>query len=188
MAHIIIDIALVCIVVFCVVRGSKRGLAKTILGILGVVVAYAGAAWIASHYYEEFTPILSAWLEKNASKLGEGSELEVFASVAGAAGTSISAYLSGKLSYCAVYLISFVGLGLVWGVAARIIASVFRLPGLHTVNSFGGAIAGLAYGLIFMLAAAWLLRYISDLLPAGAVESSVVLQLVNNMLAQYFKL
>ncbi|MCL2401590.1 MAG: CvpA family protein [Oscillospiraceae bacterium] len=60
--NIIIDIALVAIIAFCVWRGYKSGLIRSVFGVVMLIVAIIGANLVATAYSDEFTGMLNPFV------------------------------------------------------------------------------------------------------------------------------
>ena len=62
--------------------------------------------------------------------------------------------------YGLLYAASFVGLSFVLKIVFRTLDSVKAVPGLSSVNAMGGLILGFAQGLVLLIAAAFVLRFV----------------------------
>ena len=63
-----------------------------------------------------------------------------------------------SLLYGVLFLLSFLILMVLLKLAIRALDLVLKLPGLHLVNSLGGAVVGLVEGALLVFLAIWLLR------------------------------
>ena len=63
-----------------------------------------------------------------------------------------------SLLYGVLFLLSFLILMVLLKLAIRALDLVLKLPGLHLVNSLGGAVVGLVEGALLVFLAIWILR------------------------------
>ena len=76
----------------------------------------------------------------------------------------------------------FVILSTVFRIVARTLRIVEKLPGVRQLNELGGALAGLAKGLVLVCLALWVLCHIGVITPEMA-EGSIVLGLLPGWIA-----
>ena len=76
----------------------------------------------------------------------------------------------------------FVILSAVFRIVARTLRIVEKLPGVRQLNELGGALAGLAKGLVLVCLALWVLCHTGVITPEMA-EGSVVLGLLPGWIA-----
>ena len=96
--------------------------------------------------------------------------------------------LCSKLAYVATAVIAFLLIIIVFTVVANILNLAFKLPGLEFINYLFGTLFGLAKGLIFAFALAWVLRYTGFIFGEKTVEDTILLKwmMEHNLLAHFF--
>lgn len=72
--------------------------------------------------------------------------------------TAVVESLAQTMIYGLLFAVSFVLLSLMLNALVKAMDLVFRLPGLHLINSLGGATIGLAEGALMLFLAIWVLR------------------------------
>ena len=77
--------------------------------------------------------------------------------------------LAQSILYAALFLVSFVGL-------IRAMDLVLQLPGLHLVNSLGGAVIGLIEGALVLFLAIWVLRRFGVSFETDTVSATHILR------------
>ncbi len=77
---------------------------------------------------------------------------------------AVSARFVSALAYIFAFLIAYLLLNIVFAVIINLCNVIFKLPGLKMLNGIGGAVLGLAVGLLIVFAIAWAARYLSFLL------------------------
>ncbi|MGI5972114.1 MAG: CvpA family protein [Oscillospiraceae bacterium] len=80
------------------------------------------------------------------------------------------------LAYLFTFAISFLLISIVFAVILNLVNVVFNMPGLHILNSVGGGILGLMYGVMLVFVIAWLVRFLGFVLPERMVEHTRVLR------------
>jgi hypothetical protein len=79
-------------------------------------------------------------------------------------------------AYVLTYIIMFILLIIIFGVIGNLFNLAFKLPGLELVNGVLGTLLGLAKGLVYVFAIAWVLRFTGLLLPEEKVNSTILLK------------
>jgi len=79
-------------------------------------------------------------------------------------------------AYVLCYVIMFVLLIIAFGVIGNLINLAFKLPGLELVNTIMGILFGLAKGLMYAFAIAWVLRFTGLLIPEETVDQTILLK------------
>ena len=179
--------------------GAKRGLLKSLAGLLIVVVALLGASWAADHLSE---PVMR-WVEPRVTqRVGQKIE-ESHAADAGQmlqalsfrgdslqklldtvsqrvqeTGESliraVSLSVARSVASTAVYVVSFlVLLALLW---KPLNAIVTRLPLVSTVNGLGGAALGLVCGGLTLFVAVWAMQRFGWLLTPELIDGTTLLK------------
>lgn len=95
---------------------------------------------------------------------------------AAGAAARVAAAIAQSVAFAALFLVFFVLILVGWTLLAHALDLVARLPGLHFLNRAGGAAMGLVKGCIFLFLAAWLLRYVGDVIPAEAMKETWLLR------------
>ncbi len=96
--------------------------------------------------------------------------------------------LCSKLAYVATAVIAFLLIIIIFTVVANVLNLAFKLPGLEFINYLFGTLFGLAKGLIFAFALAWVLRYTGFIFGEKTVEDTILLKWMmdHNLLAHFF--
>lgn len=84
--------------------------------------------------------------------------------------------LCSVAAYVLTYIIMFVLLIIIFGVIGNLFNLAFKLPGLELINGLLGTILGLAKGLVYVFAIAWVLRFTGMLLPEEKVNATILLK------------
>ena len=79
-------------------------------------------------------------------------------------------------AYVLTYIIMFILLIIIFAVIGNLFNLAFKLPGLELINGVLGTLLGLAKGLIYVFAIAWVLRFTGILLPEEKVNSTILLK------------
>ena len=182
--------------------GAKRGLLKSLAGLLIVLVALWGASWAADHLTEP----VAQWIEPRVTqrverKLEEshavdaGQMLQAFSfrgsglqkmldtvhqrvqqtgeTVSRAGAQSIARSVAGTAVYVVVFLIL---LALLWLLMKPLNAIVTRLPLISTVNGLGGAALGLVCGGLTLFVAVWAMQRFGWLLTPELIDGTTLLK------------
>ncbi len=96
--------------------------------------------------------------------------------------------LCSKLAYVATAVIAFLLIIIIITVIANVLNLAFKLPGLEVINYVFGILFGLAKGLIFAFAIAWVLRYTGFIFKQETIDETILLKwmMEHNMLAHFF--
>lgn len=102
--------------------------------------------------------------------------------------TALVEVLCSKLAYVATAVIAFLLIIIIFTVVANVLNLAFKLPGLEFINYLFGTLFGLAKGLIFAFALAWVLRYTGFIFGEKTVEDTILLKWMmdHNLLAHFF--
>ena len=84
--------------------------------------------------------------------------------------------LAQSVLYAALFLVSFVGLTILLKLLIRAMDLVLQLPGLHLVNSLGGAVIGLIEGALVLFLAIWVLRRFGVSFETDTVSATHILK------------
>lgn len=196
------DILVLAALVAAAWLGARRGLLKSLAGLLIVLVALWGASWAADHLTEP----VAQWIEPRVTqrverKLEEshaadaGQMLQAFSfrgsglqkmldavhqrvqqtgeTVIRAVAQSIARSVAGTAVYVVVFLILLV---LLWLLMKPLNAIVTRLPLVSTVNGLGGASLGLVCGGLTLFVVVWAMQRFGWLITPELVEKTTLLK------------
>lgn len=91
--------------------------------------------------------------------------------------TSLSEKLATTIAQNGLFILCFLLILILWTLLARTLNLVAKLPGLHTLNKFGGFLFGVLRGAILLFLCAWLVRWLwNDLIPVTIIEQSKLLR------------
>lgn len=160
----ILDFLILGFLVFCIIRGWKRGFVSQILDFAGVLVAF----FVASQY----GAVLGKWLagilnlEKFATKAvvteaeGQGASNLIVGTLKGIIPDVVAA-LQNLLGYVILFFLTLI--------AVKLLSSLFKslndVPVLGKLNTFGGILFGFLKGAVITLVVIWVL----SLLPLPKV-------------------
>ena len=182
--------------------GARRGLLKSLAGLLIVVVALLGASWAADHLTEP----VAQWIEPRVTQRVEQKIEESHAADAGqmlqalsfrgdslqklldtvsqrvqetgeslirAVSLSVARSVASTAVYVVVFLILLV---LLWLLMKPLNAIVTRLPLVSTVNGLGGAALGLVCGGLTLFVVVWAMQRFGWLITPDLVEKTTLLK------------
>ena len=192
----VIDAILAAVLVGLVWLGAKRGLMKSLAGVIGVGAAFFGASWCANRFV---TPV-SRWLEpllresirqKLSGQDGAdaGELLSAFAfdthslekiledvaqrvkETGESVFSAVTESVSHSIAYGIVYAAAFIAILLVvWLDLAG------KLPVVRTVNAWGGALLGLVWAVLLLFAAVWLMQRFNWVVTPELIRDSILLK------------
>ena len=177
---VIIDLIAAAVLAGFALFGARRGLFRTLAGILIIVLAMvgarmaAGAAVMERHIQRQLdktlppVPDVPGQMPEDAAYGPEellellgmgGAQLETLAEeireTVRDTGASLLTAAAGSmvesLLYGAFYALAFTAAAVVLRLAARVLDQVLKLPVLHGANALGGAAAGLLEGALVLL-------------------------------------
>ncbi|MEG2096786.1 MAG: CvpA family protein [Pseudoflavonifractor sp.] len=96
--------------------------------------------------------------------------------VATNAAAAVAAAIAQSVAYAVIFLVAFVAILVAWTLLSHGLDLVTRLPGLHFLNKTGGAILGLAKGVMLLFIVAWLMRFSGILIPEETVAQTHLLK------------
>lgn len=191
---VIIDAIVVLLLVAFCLWGARRGLFRSLAGLVIVVIALVGAAMMASTFSAPLTGVVTPliqneileYVQKNADMRPERPEEELPSEIRDVleklgldeevrenlreraeekvteTGTGVMTAVVESVVYGFVHTIlfalGFLALTLLLNVLLNAMDLVFKLPGLHLLNSLGGALLGLVEGALLLFLAVWVLR------------------------------
>ena len=197
---LIIDGVIGAVLIAGVVIGAKRGLFKSLMGLISVAAALVGAALIANaltpYVTELIFPVVrervmerisADWpADSPAPPVGVGELLERFGvpptgidpyrSAVSAAEQAAQVLVSG-IVHVALLLLSAVLLLVVLKLLTRALDRVFDLPLLHTANGIGGAALGLLEAALLTYAAVRVFARLDSAAIAAYAEDAWLLPL-----------
>ena len=201
MEKYIADIAIALVLVLAVVLGARKGLVKSLAGVVTLAVALVGAAFIADAMAEPVAqwmrPLLEQRIEEKLTEVDttdaeamlsafhfDNGELQkmvddVLQRVQETGASLVSAVtdsVTHAVSYAAVYLVAFLALLLVGWLMLQSLNLVVQMPGLKTLNAIGGGALGLVWGVLLVFLIVWLMLRFDWVLTAEMVENSYLLQ------------
>ena len=208
-AALIPDVVILAVMVLTVVLGAKAGLLKSLAGVIVVVCSAVGASFAAKLFAdpvaEKLAPLLTSRLTEKLESGGSatrtasaGEMLQQFGfsgkpldslvdqvtEQVRETGRSVVETVVGtvthSIAYAAVFLVSFLILLLVLTLLVKGLELAAELPGLKTVNGFGGAVLGLIKGVLLVFAAVWVLRKLQLIITPELVENTVLLKFFAN--------
>lgn len=196
---ILFDLGTAAFLLLFLALGALRGLYKTLMGFLSVIAAIVGAAWLSA----TLTPAVTAWLYPHAEERlaaflsldGGGAALSELLTAFGAdaelsealclglgsaADELVRAALESVLQVLvqgALLLVSFLVLLLALKLLTRVVGLAFKLPLLHTLDKFGGAVLGLAEGAALIFLAIYIARSLGSSFFSSGAEGTMLLSL-----------
>ena len=192
----VIDAILAAVLVGLVWLGAKRGLMKSLAGVIGVGAAFFGASWCANRFV---TPV-SRWLEpllresirqKLSGQDGAdaGELLSAFAfdthslekiledvaqrvkETGESVFSAVTESVSHSIAYGIVYAAAFIAILLL-----KPLDLAGKLPVVRTVNAWGGALLGLVWAVLLLFAAVWLMQRFNWVVTPELIRDSILLK------------
>ena len=195
-----IDAVLAAVLVGLVWLGAKRGLMKSLAGVISVGAAFFGASWCANRFV---TPV-SRWLEP---LLRESIQQKLSGQDGADAGELLSAFafdahslekiledvaqrvketgesvfsavtesVSHSIAYGIVYAAAFIAILLVVWLLLKPLDLAGKLPLVRTVNALGGALLGLVWA-VLLFAAVWLMQRFNWVVTPELIRDSILLK------------
>ena len=197
---LIADLLIAAALLAAVVIGARRGLLRSLTGLVVVVLAFVLASWaadrLADPVAQKLSPLVERRIEQKLTQQESASAESVLADfgfigerlqeltqqvrAAQESGASLLAALSQSVAhsvaYTLVYVVSFVLLLLVLGLLSKPLQLVTKLPVIHGANAVGGGALGLLWGALVVFVVVWALRKFDILLTPETVEQSRLLR------------
>jgi len=175
------DIVIAAVLVLSVVIGIKRGLLKSLAGVIIMILSFMGASWAANMLSGPVAKWLQPMLQETILQKwfpeGTGGDLPVlnpelyegpFGDLLKQLGeqiqsaghdllTTLTEGIIQSIAYGAVYLVSFVVLLVVLSLLMKPLQLATKLPGLHAINAVGGGILGLVWGVLLAFLIVWVM-------------------------------
>ena len=167
---LIADLLIAAALLAAVVIGARRGLLRSLTGLVVVVLAFVLASWaadrLADPVAQKLSPLVERRIEQKLTQQESASVESVLADfgfigerlqeltqqvvrAAQESGASLLAALSQSVAhsvaYTLVYVVSFVLLLLVLGLLSKPLQLVTKLPVIHGANAVGGGALGLLW-------------------------------------------
>ena len=100
---------------------------------------------------------------------------------------AISEVLCRRISFVLCFIIAFAIIAILLTVVGNLANISFKLPGADIVNDIGGAVLGLATGVMFCFIAAWLLKYTGLVIKESALAETWLASMLmeKDILTQY---
>ena len=163
----VIDAILAAVLVGLVWLGAKRGLMKSLAGVISVGAAFFGASWCANRFV---TPV-SRWLEP---LLRESIRQKLSGQDGADAGELLSAFAFDTHSL--VYAAAFIAILLVVWLLLKPLDLAGKLPLVRTVNALGGALLGFIWAVLLLFAAVWLMQRFNWVVTPELIRDSILLK------------
>ena len=194
---LIADLLIAAALLAAVVIGARRGLLRSLTGLVVVVLASWAADRLADPVAQKLSPLVERRIEQKLTQQESASAESVLADfgfigerlqeltqqvvrAAQESGASLLAALSQSVAhsvaYTLVYVVSFVLLLLVLGLLSKPLQLVTKLPVIHGANAVGGGALGLLWGALVVFVVVWALRKFDILLTPETVEQSRLLR------------
>lgn len=198
MEGLILDFILLAVALLFACLGARRGLILSLCSLVAVVVGLVGGSLIADYLTppltEQIAPMVEGILQEQltsgalALTGGDGFLNRIAAELYASRDWLLSATtFTHELSLAftravlrpLLFLIAFVVVLILWYFLSHALDLVAHLPLLSTLNTAGGFLFGAVKGGLLLMVAALLIRYFKpDLIPAAALETSRVLELL----------
>lgn len=198
---IVADVVIAAVLVLAVIIGARKGLVKSLAGVVIVAAAFIGASFVANAFAEPVAQWLGPVIEERVleklalqEQAGAESLLQQFhfggeslqqmanevmekvketgMDLLGAVADSVAK----SVAYALVYLAAFLVLLLVVWLLLRPVYLVVKLPVLRTINAVAGGALGLVWGALLVFLAVWLLQRFDVYLTQDMVERSMLLR------------
>ena len=197
------DIVIVAVLVLSVIMGAKRGLLKSLAGIVVTILSFLGASWAANTLSAPVAkwlqPMLEGAILQKLTPAGGGDValadpgiydgpfgdlLQQIAQQAQQAGenllTAVTTGIVETIAYGIVYLVAFLVLLLVLSLLVKPLQLATRLPGLHALNALGGGAFGLVWGGLLIFLAVWLMGVFQWVITPEMIDRSLLLKFFAN--------
>lgn len=202
MPHIIAaDIVIAAVLLLGVLIGARKGLIKSLSGVIIVVLAFLGAALVAQTLADPvakwFAPLLEQQIQNKLTgqeTADAGSLLASFHFSGESLRTltdevmrrvqetgvellrAVTDSVAHSMAYAAVYLAAFLALLVVLWLLMKPVYLVVKLPGLRTVNALGGGALGLIWSALLVFLAVWLMQRFDLYLTEEMISRSFLLR------------
>jgi uncharacterized membrane protein required for colicin V production len=156
---IIIDVIVVAIIWSVATVGYKKGLVKTVYGLLAFVIA----AVITALYHEAVAEYLMKFdfIQKMIEDINQSIALNMTADsgamplwmkdAISVASMGVAEKIIQMIITVITVIVTFVGVKIILGFAVGIVDAIMKLPLLKTINSTGGMLFGVIQGVLIVL-------------------------------------
>ena len=195
------DAVIAAVLVLAVIIGARKGLVKSLAGVVMVAAAFIGASFVANAFAEPVAQWLGPVIEESVlEKLNQQESADVESlleqlhfggeSLQQMAGEvmdkvretgmdllgAVADSVAKSVAYALVYLAAFLVLLVVAWLLLRPVYLVVKLPVLRTINALGGGALGLVWGALLVFLAVWLLQRFDVYITAEMMEKSTLLR------------
>lgn len=204
---LIYDGLIVLVMLWCIVRGYRRGFILTVSSVVVLILACLGASFASDVLSPSVSTLVSphietsiyAYLEESIDndvsleQALEGTELEAFLpllqeeilsdlgqkaeDITSATVETIAYLITDVVVGFAVWIVAFILLLIVLSIAMQTLNLVAKLPLLQTINALGGAVAGAVWGLLVVHVLLMLLGFLGYLPTDAQVAQTYVYSL-----------
>ena len=193
---LIADLLIAAALLAAVVIGARRGLLRSLTGLVVVVLAFVLASWaadrLADPVAQKLSPLVERRIEQKLTQQESASAESVLADfgfigerlqeltqqvvrAAQESGASLLAALSQSVAHSVAYTLVYV-VSFVLGLLSKPLQLVTKLPVIHGANAVGGGALGLLWGALVVFVVVWALRKFDILLTPETVEQSRLLR------------
>lgn len=200
---ILADVIIVAVILLAVFIGAKSGLLQSLAGVIVLVCSAVGASFAAKFLADPLSEVLHPFLADGLTEklrgftvqTGSAGELlekfgfsgetlqrltdQVTARIR-ETGQSLTETVVGtvthSVTYAVVFLVAFIILLVLLSLLVKGLELATKLPGLKTINSWGGGILGFIKGVLLVFAAVWVLRRLQLVITPEMVEGSTLLK------------
>ena len=194
------DIVIAAVLLLAMIVGAKKGLLKSLAGVVIVAASFIGAAFIADALADPVAkwlqPMVEGYVQESLaadSTADAGTMLEMFhfsgesleklveevmEKVSQTGMTvlhAVSESVTHSIAYAAVYLVAFLALLVALWLLSQPLHLAAKLPGLRALNALGGGALGLIWGALLVFLAVWLMQRFNWVITAEMVENSALL-------------
>lgn len=196
----IADIVIAAVLVLSAWIGARKGLVKSLAGVVIVVAAFVGASFVADALAQPVADWLEPMVQQqiqdklalqdaaDASDMlsafhftGESLQqladevMEKVQETGMSLLTAVADSVTRSIAYAVVYVLAFLALLIVLWLLMKPVYLALKLPGLRTINALGGGVLGLVWGALLVFLAVWAMLRFDWVLTREMVESSGLL-------------
>lgn len=191
-----LDVTIIVIIVFALLKGWRRGFLGGLAGLLGYVIATWGATKYHASFAEtlnkryEITALMQRWLDVSAQGAGsipamgpttgngDGTLFSEWPTLSDPQSMTMFPYIQEAASYTVLYIVSFLMLFVLIRTACALLgniasATLKSLPLLGNFERLGGMFLGFAEGILMAALIVMLLDLILPWVPMPGVEEMV---------------
>jgi len=203
---IVIDIITVAIIILSALAGRKRGLIKTLSGIVALILSFSIAGFLANATTDKVSDeivkphvesFLNSQIDSTIERTPE-SDTSVVSDILANLGLppevienalheSISApissatdFLAQKITYALLFCIYFILSLIITTLLLKLVNLAAKFPGLNFVNKLAGLIFGILWGYLIVMALSFILLQFRIFLTDELVSQTFVLKFISN--------